>query len=281
MSLTDEAFAKLLGPIDEPATAGASAAEETAIEAAVPDETDVPEPSDDEASPDAIQADGEADDAGEGEDEAEAAEAAPEYVPVSDPRHPEHAVYVEAMTARQAREQAQRVIAEAQRIRDATEIRSTLQGLPDTDPDQLVPTVTNLLARVVAPVRQQASIAEARGEEAAKVATTYDLAMHSVLSPEQIAAVKAEANVLAQHPNWMAMAQVVETKHANAYRESQEVAELRAQVALLSKQVKAQGRPREADVVGSGGGRATDSGPRPEGESVFDRFFNERVIGQR
>ncbi len=275
----DETFAKLLGPIDEPATDGASAADETAIEAAVPDETDVPEASDEQEDPDAIAAeDGEEEEESDEETEVEEAE----VIPIHDPRHPDHGWFVEAQTARQAREQAQRVIAEAARIRHATEITNTLKGLPDTDPDQLVPTVTGLIARVMAPVRQQVADANQAGEEAAKVATTFHLAMHSVLSPEQIAAVESEAKVLAQHPNWEAMRQVVATKHANAYQESQTVTNLKAQVALLTKQVKARLRPPEADVVGGVGANGVLNVSAPvEGESKFDKWFNETQVGHR
>ena len=279
--MDDETFAALLGEDTEtPATTGPSAADETAIEAAVPDGEDVPEDDgaesdeDDQTAEDDVQAEG------EDEPETETAPAEPE-LDISDPRHPHHAVYQEAQAARQQAAIQAQARQEYARIQAVAEIQNAIQGLPDVDPDKLPGVVTGLLSRVVAPVRQEAAAQAQFAEENAAIAASFHLAMTEYLPPEWVQALIARSQELRGFGSVEAASHVVKVGKEVSARENAEIARLRQENALLKKTAKANERNPDADRVPQVRPATPASRTPNEGESDFDRFFNEQVIGQQ
>jgi hypothetical protein len=275
--LDDQTFAALLGEDgSEAATTGSIAAETTAIGAAVPNDADVPE---DEESVEADQADQEE---GEGAGDQPAEEQAPAPLPISDPRHPDHGFYLRARQADQVAAQQAAAQQAIQQMQAQAQIRNTIQALPDTDPDKLIPTVTNLIGRVVAPVQMEAQQHAATAEAAAGVATTLHLALKEMLPDDWVAAIEGRSKQLGQYGNWRAAQEVSTTTKQIAGRESAELTRLRQENADLRKGLKANGRNPNADRVGAIRPSHADGarGAQPAGQktSQFDTWWEENMV---
>jgi hypothetical protein len=263
--------------IEAPATGGLSTAEPTAIGADALDGTDVPE--------DERDADGEADEdeAVEAEGEAEAEEepeAEAEVIPISDARHPDHAYFLESRQARQRQALEAQARVELQNLQRVKQITDTIEALPDLDPDKLPGTVRGLIAQVVAPVRQRVEVAEAETESAAGVATGLHLAMVEHLPPEWVEFIVTRSKELVGFGSVEAASHVVNVGKQVRATENAEIKALREENALLKKTARVNGRDPNADRVPVNRPASAASRAPGEGESKFDRFFDEQVLGR-
>jgi hypothetical protein len=263
--------------IEAPATGGLSTAEPTAIGADALDGTDVPE--------DERDADGEADEgeAVEAEGEAESEEepeAEAEVIPISDARHPDHAVFQEAEQARQQKAILAQARVEYANLQRVQQLNQTIEALPDLDPATLPGTVRGLIAQVVAPVRQRVEVAEAETESAAGVATGLHLAMVEHLPPEWVDFIVARSRELQGFGSVEAASHVVNVGKQVRATENAEIKALREENALLKKTARVNGRDPNADRVPVNRPASAASRASGEGESKFDKFFDENVLGR-
>jgi hypothetical protein len=289
----DEAFAEIWDGVngspegDVAATDGSTAAGLTAIEAAVPGDADVPD--DETADEDPLRAEGEAD--GETEDteeEEQPTAAAPEVIPISDARHPDHQHFLKAQALDIIEQQAKQQ--QAQRQAQARELRfnQALQALPDTDPEQLPQVVANLIVEAAEPLRQQAQQHSQYAEMAAGEFAALHLALKSLYPPEQVALIEQTARELGQLGTVPAMQQVIGAKQQARTQASQEAAALRQENLTLKKQLKALAENPLAHRAGGTGQTGNDRiAPAKiddyvdqHGEDAFNQFFGDLVSGR-
>jgi hypothetical protein len=275
----DQFFDRITGDDDVEATAttGSSTAEPTAIGAEALDETDVPEDERDDAADggdeDGIDADA------EGEETEEEEQAEPP-LPISDPRHPDHAYFLDSQRARHRDSLEAQARVELQNLQRVKQITDAIEGLPDMDPDKLPGTVRSLIAQVVAPVRQQVEAQSQMAEQAAGVATGLHLAMVEHLPPEWVDFIVNRSKELVGFGSVEAASHVVTVGKQVRATENAEIKALREENALLKKAHKANGRDPNADRVPVNRPTSATNGAAAEGESKFDRFFDERVLGR-
>ena len=292
--MDDQDFATILADLNgEPAaTADAPAADATAIGAAVPGDADVPEDegtgdgADDGSRGSGVEAEGEGEGEGEGDgDEGGQPQVAP--VPVSDPSHPEHAVWQQAQQGQQAQQalQALNAIAAQQQAQQANQqFVAALEGLPDVEPERLPGVVGNLIARAVAPVRQEAARQAALVEQAAAEFTNLHLAIKDLFPAEQVALIENRARELGRYGSWQVAQTVVAEKRQANESAGAEVRQLKAKLAEMEKRVKALARDPNADRVGGSGPKGVAPTARTvesyEGDNAFDEFFDDLMQGR-
>jgi hypothetical protein len=154
-----------------------------------------------------------------------------------------------------------------------------VRALADDDP-QRVAEIQQFLAQTQQPLWQQLDVKEQEVEYAAKLATVYDEAVKFVLTPEQHALVRSEAERMMRlpgGPDYLQHDLATRTSERSQYQQQLDKANKRIAELERGTSVAAQVNDRlerKADLVDSGSGAVTSLETRWNDASNFDEAFD-------